>query len=164
MARRGEDGFTLIEALVALAILATSAVALLGATEAHIARIGGLETRALAQVAAENRLVEIELGFGAEPVEAQVLDRRFAVAAEIAETSDPELIRIGLTVADAGHRRRRAARLHRLRAQGGREMSVLRPERLVWAAAAAVAVSVVLAATAALALHGRKRLAAAPDA
>lgn len=102
MARRGEDGFTLIEALVALAILATSAVALLGATEAHIARIGGLETRALAQIAAENRLVEIELGFGAELVEAQVLDRRFAVAAEIAETSDPELIRIGLTVADAG--------------------------------------------------------------
>lgn len=101
MARRGEDGFTLIEALVALAILATSAVALLGATEAHIARIGGLETRALAQIAAENRLVEVELGFGVEPVEALILDRRFAVAAETAKTSDPDLVRIGLTVTDA---------------------------------------------------------------
>lgn len=101
MAKRGEDGFTLIEALVALAILATSAVALLGATEAHIARIGGLETRALAQIAAENRLVEIELGLGAEPVDALILDRRFTVAAETAETSDPDLVRIGLTVTDA---------------------------------------------------------------
>lgn len=101
MTRRGEDGFTLVEALVALAILATGAVALLGATEAHVARIGGLETRALAQIVAENRLAEIELGLGAEPMEAPILDRRFAVAAETAETSDPELVRIDLTVADA---------------------------------------------------------------
>ena len=60
--RSGEAGFTLIESLVALAILAVSAISLLLATEAHVARIDGLESRALAQFAAENRLAEIELG------------------------------------------------------------------------------------------------------
>ena len=47
---------------MALAILAVSAVSLLMATEAYVARIDGLELRALAQLAAENRLAEIELG------------------------------------------------------------------------------------------------------
>ena len=62
MRRGGEDGFTLIETLVALVVLATSGVALLGATEAHIARIGALETRAAAQWVAENYLAEVKLG------------------------------------------------------------------------------------------------------
>ena len=65
----GEAGFTLIEALVALAILAMSAVALLSATEAHVARIGDLEARALAQLAAENHLAEIELGLAEDAAE-----------------------------------------------------------------------------------------------
>ena len=64
----GNDaGFTLIESLVALAILAVSAVSLLMATEAYVARIDGLESRALAQLAAENRLAEIELGADPDP-------------------------------------------------------------------------------------------------
>ena len=40
----GSDaGFTLIESLVALAVLAVAAVSLLMATEAYVARIAGLE-------------------------------------------------------------------------------------------------------------------------
>ena len=100
MATPRDAGFTLIEALVALAILALSAVALLGATEAHIARIGGLEQRALAQIAAENRLVEIEVGLGAEPAETELLGRRLVVTTKVAETADPELMRLDLTVSD----------------------------------------------------------------
>ena len=38
-----EAGFTLIESLVALAILAVSAISLLLATQAFVARIDGLE-------------------------------------------------------------------------------------------------------------------------
>lgn len=98
---RGERGFTLIESLVALAILAFASVSLLAATEAHVARIGGLETRALAQIAAENHLAELELGLAEGEAEASLLGHAFEIAAERSPTADPDLARIDLTVTDA---------------------------------------------------------------
>lgn len=98
MARAGDAGFTLIESLVALAILGMSAVALLGATEAHVARVNGLETRALAQLAAENHLAEIELGLAPDDAETVLLGAAFRVTAERTPTADPALQRIDLTV------------------------------------------------------------------
>ena len=53
---RRDDGFTLIETLVALAVLATGAVALLGVVEDHTGRIAGLEDRVTLRWVAENRL------------------------------------------------------------------------------------------------------------
>ncbi len=100
MTAGNEAGFTLVEALVALAILAVTAVGLLGAAELHIGRIGGLEDRALAQIAAENRLAEIELGLGTERYEEGLLGRRLAVTVETLETPDPDLVRLDLTVLD----------------------------------------------------------------
>lgn len=95
----GDAGFTLIEALVALAILATAAVSLLTATEAHVARITGLETRALAQIAAENHLAELEIGAVPEnPV--VLLGRGFEIAVERIATGDPDLMRLDLAVRD----------------------------------------------------------------
>ena len=98
--RTDDAGFTLIESLVALAILAVSAVSLLMATEAYVARIDGLESRALAQLAAENRLVEIELGTDADPGPAVLLGRSFRVTEARTPTEDPELQRIDLDVTD----------------------------------------------------------------
>lgn len=101
MARRApEAGFSLIEALVALAILAVSALSLLAASEAHVGRIDGLEARALAQFVAENRLAEIELGIGEAVAPATMLRRRFEVSAAEIATADPDLVRIDLSVAD----------------------------------------------------------------
>ena len=102
MDAKDEAGFTLIEALIALAILAMSAVALLSATEAHVARIGGLEARALAQIAADNHLAEIELGAAGDTAEPTLLGRTFRVTADREPTEDPDLERIDLTVTDAG--------------------------------------------------------------
>lgn len=99
-ARHAEAGFTLIETLVALAVLATSAVALLGATEAHIARIGGLEARAAAQWVAENHLAERTLGIAPEPP-APVLGFAFAVTEDLRATADPDLSQIDIMVADS---------------------------------------------------------------
>ena len=101
MARGQDSGFTLIESLVALAILGLSAVALLGATEAHVGRINGLEARTLAQIAAENHLAEIELGISGDEAETTLLGEDFRITAERRPTADPALERIDLTVTDA---------------------------------------------------------------
>ncbi len=99
MTRSPDAGFTLIETLVALAILALSAVALLGATEAHIARIGGLESRAAAQWVAENRLAELSLGL--EPqAPAPMLGITFVAEDSRTATADPDLERVEITVTD----------------------------------------------------------------
>ena len=98
--RKGDAGFTLIETLVALAILSMSAVALLGATEAHIARIGALESRAAAQWVAENHLAELMLGVLPEKAP-PMLGIAFAVDDTRLVTGDPDLARVDITVTDA---------------------------------------------------------------
>jgi general secretion pathway protein I len=100
MTRSPDAGFTLIETLIALAILAMTAVAMLGATEAHIARISALEYRAAAQWAAENYLVELTLGL--EPQSpAPMLGVQFELLAEQTATEDPNLQRVDITATDA---------------------------------------------------------------
>lgn len=101
MTRAAEAGFTLIETLVALAILAVSGVAFLGATQAHVARIGALEYRAMARLAAQNYLAEVTLGL--EPAGQEVLlGVTFAVTAEQTPTTEPGLHRLDIQVIDAG--------------------------------------------------------------
>ncbi len=100
MADRSDAGFSLIEALVALVVLALSSISLLAATEAHVARIAGLEARALAQFAAENRLAELELGLAESDAPTVLLGQQFRIAERRSPTTDPDLERIDLTVTD----------------------------------------------------------------
>lgn len=100
MSARPDAGFSLIEALIALVVLALSAMALLAATEANVARISGLEFRALAQLAAENRLAEIELGVPDGDPATVLLGREFRISEARSPTADPDLTRIDLTVTD----------------------------------------------------------------
>jgi general secretion pathway protein I len=102
MTRARDAGFTLIETLVALAVLAMSAVALLGATEAHIARISDLETRAAALWAAENMLAELTLGVAPETAPEPMLGIGFALAVTSSPTQDPDLTRVDITASAAG--------------------------------------------------------------
>lgn len=103
-ARQDEAGFTLVEALVALAILAVASVALLGAGEAHVARIDGLEARAVAGFAAQNRLAEIALApadAGALPSRVTVLGRDLAVTQSLGATADPQLAAVSVVAREA---------------------------------------------------------------
>lgn len=100
MTERSEAGFSLIEALVALVVLAVSAISLLAATEAHVARIAGLEARALAQLAAENRFAELELGVAESDAPVNLLGQSFGIDEARSPTSDVDLERIDLTVID----------------------------------------------------------------
>lgn len=100
-----DNGFTVIEALIAMAILAISAVALIGVSEAQVSRIDGLETRAIGLWVAENRLAELELsgrpqGEALETV--TMLGREWDVRLSFQETSDPELAEVTISVVETG--------------------------------------------------------------
>ncbi len=98
--RSSDAGFTLIETLVALAILAMSAVSLLGATEAHIARIGALETRASAQWITENYLAELTLGLTPSETPFPMNGISFTLDVARSGTSDPDLERVEIVARD----------------------------------------------------------------
>ncbi len=65
--QNGQEGFSLIELLVAVAILSIAAVALLESQTQAINVAGNLEKRSLASIVAENRLT-LALGHVEQPV------------------------------------------------------------------------------------------------
>ena len=98
--RGTEDGFSLVEAMVALVILALAGVALVGTSEAHIRRIAGLENRAVAALIAENRAAELAVGAvrpDATP-SVRMMGGVWRVEHEIGETDDPVLARMTIRV------------------------------------------------------------------
>ena len=100
-----EEGFSLIEALVALAIIAIAAAGLIRAAEAHVDRVRGLELRAAAQWVAENRLAELRLGGSrGAPAESEMLGYRWRIAENYRLTADPDLRQVEIGVILAGQR------------------------------------------------------------
>jgi general secretion pathway protein I len=99
--RKPDAGFTLIETLVALAVLAMSAVTLLATTTAHISRIAGLEARAAAAWTAENQLVALTLGLEDPPGPPTMLGYQFSVAVETVATSDADVDQRIILVTDS---------------------------------------------------------------
>jgi general secretion pathway protein I len=105
-----EAGFSLIEALVALAVLAIATVGLMRTVESHIDSTRGVELRTAAMWVAENRLAELEAGVptaAGEPV--AMLDGRWQVAVARQRTDDPEITRVTIRVAPAEPRAATAA-------------------------------------------------------
>ena len=102
---RGRDGYSLMEAMVALFILAVATVGLTRATQTHIDGVRGLEQRVIAQWVAENRLVELNLeGAAATPARSTVrmMDRDWSVDVATRTTDDPDLLAVDVAVAEAG--------------------------------------------------------------
>lgn len=104
----GRRGFTLVEALVALTVLAVASAGLIRATEAHVDQVRGLQIRTIAQWVAENRLVEIQVG-QAVPVartdRVEMLGRTWDVAVGLSASKDPDLAAVTVAVSPAGARR-----------------------------------------------------------
>lgn len=96
-----EQGFSLIEALVAMLILALASIGLIRASEAHIDSIRGLERRAAADLVAQNRLAELRLHISPLPNETDMLGERWAIAVSEKATDDPELRAITIAVRPA---------------------------------------------------------------
>lgn len=99
------DGYSLMEALVALFILAIATVGLTRATQTHVDGVRGLEQRVVAQWVAENRLVELNLEGSAATPDASVvrmMDRDWSVQVSRRSTDDPDLIAVEVAVSPAG--------------------------------------------------------------
>lgn len=102
MTRQPDAGFTLIESLVALVVLAVTSVALLMATEAHITRIGGLEVRAAAGWVTDNHLAELTLGLTPARTPPAMLGIAFQIREQRTVTADPALVMVTLTATEIG--------------------------------------------------------------
>jgi general secretion pathway protein I len=101
----GDEGFTLVEVLVALVILAVAAAGLIGAAEAHVDSIRALETRAAAQWVAENRIVELTVSNEREPrvsETVEMLGQSWTIALARRENEDPDLQAMTISVAPEG--------------------------------------------------------------
>ena len=98
-----QAGFSLLEALIALSILAIAAAALIGASEAHIDRVGGLEARAVASWVADEQLTELRIS-RRPPASAsktrEMAGRTWQVDVVAIPTDDPEVVRADITVSD----------------------------------------------------------------
>ena len=89
-----EDGFTLIEALVALLILAIASAGIIGAIETQVDTTRGLEQRTAALWVAENRLAELRLAGGAPPSgtgSVEMLGATWPVRVTARSSDDPDL-------------------------------------------------------------------------
>ena len=96
------NGFTLIEALVALVILGIAATGILRAAEAHIDNLRALERRAAAQWVAENALTEASLGIqGAQ--QQSMLGVAWSVKTNRSRTQDPDLLQVTVQVSTASN-------------------------------------------------------------
>lgn len=99
-----EAGFTLLEVLVALAVLAVGAVSLLTATQTHITRISQIENRTVARWVADNRLAALRIGVR-QPDVVDMLGQRWDVVVTRIETQDPDLQRVDVAVALSSNNR-----------------------------------------------------------
>lgn len=102
--RRGSDGFTLLEVLVALAIFAVVAASVLAASQRSLHIAEQLELKTMAAWIAENRITEMQLKrpTPGEGRETKVLDfggRSWETLSEIEATSDQGIRRVSVWVA-----------------------------------------------------------------
>lgn len=99
--RTRREGYSLMEAIVALFVLAVASTGLLVATQAHIDGVRGLEDRVIAQWIAENRLAELAIGETPSD-QVRMMNVDWIVRTERTPTDDPDLQAVEVFVSRAG--------------------------------------------------------------
>ena len=98
--RHPQAGFTLIETLVALAVLAVGSVTLLVGVERHAARVHGLSDRLVARWVAENALAATTLGVPTQDQWTRALDINWSVTLRARALTGSGLQSVTASVAD----------------------------------------------------------------
>lgn len=96
------NGFSLIEVLVALMVLAVASVGLISATEAYVDTVNSSEKRALAQWVAENKIVELTVS-GQRPKASELVEsmgRSWKVQVATRQSPDAALLAHELFVSE----------------------------------------------------------------
>lgn len=96
-------GFTLLEVLVALAVLALALAAAVSASAAYVGNQAYLQERTMAHWVARNVLIELQLerqwpGVGKREDIARMSDRDWSWRATIAETPEQDMRRVDIEV------------------------------------------------------------------
>lgn len=102
--RADPNGFSLIEVLIALMVLAVASVGLIGATEAYVDTVGASEKRAQAQWVAENKIVELTVS-GQPPKASELIEAMggtWQVTVATRQSPDPALLAHELYVSEPG--------------------------------------------------------------
>lgn len=98
---RVRAGYSLMEAIVALFVLAVASTGLLVALQAHIDGVRGLEDRVIAQWIAENRLAELAVG-EPEVSAVRMMGVDWTVTSARSATADPDLQAVEVAVTRTG--------------------------------------------------------------
>lgn len=98
-------GFTIVETLVALFVFALAGVALISMQSQSASALSRVETRALANIIAENNLIDAmakrsALELGTRTGEIELAGRTWDWTLEIARTDDPTTLRLKSAVAN----------------------------------------------------------------
>ena len=97
-----DSGFTLIEALVAMAVLAVAATGFIRVTEAHIDTVGRIEARAGGGWVADNALTETRLGL--TPTSAPLLGRSWRTTVVAGDSGDRDVAALTISAKSDGVR------------------------------------------------------------
>ena len=103
-----DRGFSLIEVLVALTVLSIAGVAFIRVAQSHIDRLDRLEVRVLADIVAQNTLVELRLApsrIRSAPERVEMAGREWRVSVESRASSDPDLADLNISVSEADSKR-----------------------------------------------------------
>lgn len=104
---RNEGGFSLVEALVALAVFAMAGIALVQLQSQSLHTFSRVETRALADLAAQNRLTEIlssraRPGVGSREEEIRFAGRAWRIRVSVVAAPGGQMQRVTVAVGAPG--------------------------------------------------------------
>jgi general secretion pathway protein I len=107
---RSDQGFTLLEMLVALAVLSLGALALLNLAGENTRQASAVEERLFAGIVAENRAIEaltsaFPPALGREGGAEVAGGRTWRWTRQVSRTADPAVLRVDVTVAGPHSRR-----------------------------------------------------------
>jgi len=104
--RPAEDGFTLLEMMVALAVFSLGVLALVNLAGENVRTGGLLEARTFAGVVADNRAVEAvtspALPLGETRGEEEAADRVWEWTRRVSRTDDRDILRVDIAVREKG--------------------------------------------------------------